>query len=160
MLLRPFAPLDHDPPDVRDRGGADCVLYFMGRRLGHHVPKLPLLRRFLDEKHLARAERAFHSHGGKTLFIVRFLPGLRAACYFTAGSFKLPFWKMLVFDGGAALISVPTLVLVGFFFSSHFDKLHRLTKEVQILIALAVIAVVAGFLVIKIFRRRAVASAG
>ena len=30
--------------------GADLMVYFLGRRYGHHVPKLPLLRRYLTEE--------------------------------------------------------------------------------------------------------------
>lgn len=139
--------------------GSDCCVYWMGRHFGHHVPRLPLLRRFLDEKHLARAQRAYHDHGGKTLFIARFLPGLRAASFFTAGAFKIPFWKLLVFDGSAALISVPSLVLLGFFFANQFDRVEELTNEAQALLALVIVGVITAVVVIRVLRRRKVASA-
>ncbi len=140
--------------------GADCILYWLGRRYGHHVPKLPLLRRYLNEAHLTRAEASFHNHGGKTLFIARFLPGLRAAVFFTAGVFKIPFWKMLAFDGSAAVISVPALVLVTYFFADHIDQIKHWSGEAQLLLAVGMVAVIGGVVAFNVLRRRKVASAG
>lgn len=103
--------------------GADCMLYLLGRRYGHHVSRLPLLRRYLTPHRLARAEATFHKHGGKTLFVARFLPGVRTPVFFTAGVFRLPFWKLVVFDGGAALLSVPAMVIAGFLFATHIHEI-------------------------------------
>jgi len=82
--------------------GSDGIVYFLGRRYGHHVPRLPVLRRFLTEARLAKTEAALHKHGGKFIFMARFLPGVRTPAFFTAGGFKMPYWKFLLFDGSAA----------------------------------------------------------
>lgn len=125
--------------------GADFTLYALGRRWGHHVPRLLVFGRFLDARHLRKAELAFCAHGGKTLFLARFLPGLRAATFFTAGIFRIPFWKMAAFDGAAAVLSVPTLVMLGWFFAGHFDELRKWSRGGQWLAAgLLVAAVVFG----------------
>src|SRR5690606_33249443 len=52
--------------------GADLVVFVLGRRYGHHVPRLPLLRRFLTESRLAKTEAKLHQHGGKFIFMARF----------------------------------------------------------------------------------------
>lgn len=118
--------------------GADTMLYLIGRKYGRHVPNLPFFRRFLTPQRLAAAEIAFHNHGGKTLFTSRFVPGVRAAVFFTAGVFKIPAWKFLLFDGAAALLSVPLLVLVGYWFSSHIDKVRNAAFTTQICIGLLI----------------------
>jgi len=133
--------------------GADCVLYGLGRRWGQHVPRLPIISRFLDEKHLDRAQRSFHRHGGKTLFLVRFLPGVRAATYFTAGAFRIPFWKMLTADGLAALISVPVVVMVGWLFASHIDLIRQLSRDAQIALAAGLVLSVAAIYGFRRWRR-------
>ncbi len=139
--------------------GADCLLYGVGRRYGHHVARLPLLRRYLNEAHLTKAEAAFHKHGGKTLFIARFLPGVRAAIFFTAGVFKVPFWKMLAFDGAAALISVPAIVLAAYFFANEIDRVRHLSQNVQLSLLACVVVVVTTVVGGKLWRRRKLASA-
>ncbi|MCC7205121.1 MAG: DedA family protein [Phycisphaeraceae bacterium] len=118
--------------------GADLMIYYLGRRFGRHVPKMPMFRRFLDEAHLQKADRAFEKHGGKTLLIARFLPGVRTAVFFSAGACRIPLWKMLVFDGGAAMVSVPLLVMLGYFFGSNLDTVRDWVHDSQVVLVLGV----------------------
>lgn len=134
--------------------GADCLIYGLGRRFGDRVPRLPVLRTFLSPDRLAAAQGSFHKHGGKTLFVARFLPGLRAPIFFSAGLFKLPFWKMLVFDGGAALISVPTLVLVAYFFGGQIENVKHWTDNAQRTVLVLIVIAIVGFVGYKFARRK------
>lgn len=134
--------------------GADMMLYFLGRRYGQQITAWPLFRRFLDPAHLQRAEQVFHKHGGKALFVVRFLPGIRAATFFTAGTFRIPVWKMLVFDGGAALLSAPALVLVGYFGHDYIEAVRETAAGVQIAVTITMVVLVAGFIWFKVRRHR------
>jgi membrane protein DedA with SNARE-associated domain len=140
--------------------GADSLIYYMGRRYGHHLPRLRFIRRYLTEERLQKAQLAFHNHGGKTLFVARFLPGLRAPVFFSAGVFKIPYWKMLAFDGTAALISVPALVLVAYFGGHQIGKVKHLAGQVQIVIGAVAIALVISFIVWKIRRKRLASTPG
>lgn len=134
--------------------GADLILYGLGRKYGPHVVELPLLRRFLTPARLEKAEHAFHQHGGKTLAVSRFLPGFRAAVFITAGTFRIPLWKILVFDGGAALASVPVWVIVGFFFGEYIPQILLYTNRVKgYLFTLAFVAALFALLY-RFFRRR------
>jgi membrane protein DedA with SNARE-associated domain len=139
---------------------ADCILWGLGRRYGHHVPKLPLLRRYLTEARLLKAEGFYQRHGGKTLFIARFLPGLRTPLYFTAGVFRIPFWKLVIYDGSAALISVPTFVLLGYFGASQLERIHHIANEVKIVVAVVVAAAIVAVVAWRLLRRRRIAPAG
>lgn len=134
--------------------GADCIVYVLGRKYGHHVPKMPVLRRYLTEKRLAGAERAFHNHGGKTLFVARFLPGLRTACFFTAGIFKIPFWKFLVFDGAAALLSVPLLIWLGYWGGAKFEEVKEMAEDGQIAVVVVLVVLIAAAVGYKLWRAR------
>lgn len=139
--------------------GADLLVFLMGRVYGHHVPRLPVIRRYLTPARLAAAERSFQKHGGKTLFVARFLPGVRSAIYFTAGTFKISTWKMLAFDGLAALLSAPALVLVGYFGTRHFDKVKAFVEGTQWAIAAVAILATAAFIVWRLRKRRALPAA-
>lgn len=138
--------------------GADVMLYWLGRRYGHHVPQLPLLRRFLTPAHLARAERAFHEHGGKTLLVVRFLPGIRTPVLFTAGIFRIPFWKVLLVDGGAAAVTVPVVMALGWVFGNHIAAIVQRLLEVKLAAGGVLVALGALALGVRWVRRRRVAS--
>lgn len=139
---------------------ADLTVFLLGRKYGHYVPRLPIIRRYLTTQRLAWAEQKFIRHGGKTLFVARFLPGVRSAIYFSAGTFKTPTWKILAFDGAAALLSVPVLLLLGYFGAKHFDKVSRFVEQTQIGLMLAIVAAVALLVVWRIRRRRALAATG
>ncbi|MDP6058570.1 MAG: DedA family protein, partial [Pirellulaceae bacterium] len=125
----------------------DCVLYFLGRRYGHHVPRLPGLRRVLTEKRIAWAEDFFYRHGGKTLFMMRFLAAVRAAIWFAAGGLKIPFWKFIAYDGTAALIFVPGYLLLGWFFAEQWERVSRLTRMGQFALLMVLVAIVAAILI-------------
>ncbi|MCX5660499.1 MAG: DedA family protein [Planctomycetota bacterium] len=131
--------------------GADSFIYLMGRRYGHLVSRVPLLKHHLSPDRLARAQARFHSHGGKTLFVARFLPGLRAPVFFTAGVFKIPFWKFLVFDGTAAVLSVPLWVLLAWHFGDEIDSVRHWASDAQAVILGTLVVVIASGLVWHFF---------
>ena len=134
--------------------GADSGLYLLGRRYGHHVPNLPVIGRFLSASRIALAEQKMRQHGGKTLFIARFLPGLRAPIFFASGACRVPYWKFLCFDGGAALLSVPTLILVAYYFSDHIDQVRHWTAEAQLTLLVLLAVLASGYVGLKLLRNR------
>lgn len=135
--------------------GADLMVFWLGRKYGHHVPKLPLMRRFLTEKRLAKTESLLHRHGGKFMFAARFLPGLRAPAIFTAGNFKIPYWKFLLFDGGAALISVPVILGLAYYFAEHLEQVRVwVANGEKGAIALILVALVVFIIVKRVLNRR------
>ncbi|MDB6126255.1 MAG: rane protein, partial [Verrucomicrobia bacterium] len=94
-------------------------------------------------------------HGSLALFIGRFLPGLRAPIFFTAGSMKVSFLKFIFFDGIAAVFSVPAFVWLGHWlwmeFSEDLEQLNETlerTHSYSLWVALFVVsaAVVAGWM--------------
>jgi membrane protein DedA with SNARE-associated domain len=139
--------------------GADIMIYTLGRKYGRHVQRVRVLRRYLSPKRMAKAAEAFHKHGGKTLFAARFMPGLRAPLYFSAGTFKIPFWKLLVFDGVAALVSVPLWVLLAWHFADHIDRVRQWSLWAQLTLGSVVVLLIA-VVVYKLTRREKLASAG
>lgn len=134
--------------------GGDSMTYALGRRYGHLVPKLPILRSYLSPQRLAQAQDMMQRYDGRTLFFARFLPGLRAPIYFSAGLCKVPFWRFLLFDGLAAIISVPTLILVAYYLSDHIEQVRHWTVKAQLSLAAAIIVGIVSFILIKRYRAK------
>jgi membrane protein DedA with SNARE-associated domain len=101
----------------------DIVLFTMGRWYGMQILEHRFLRRIAKPWLLARARALYDHHGAKILFAARFMPGFRAVVFLNAGIFRVPYWKFIAFDGGAALISVPVWIWVGAKFSEHLQHL-------------------------------------
>ena len=131
----------------------DCVLYCLGRRYGHHVPQLPGLRRILTPHRIERTERFFQQHGGKTLFFVRFLAIIRASTWFVAGAIRIPFWKFVAYDGAAALIFAPGLVLLGWKFGPRSKEIGDYVRWTQLGLTVLVFLTVMIVLGYHLFRR-------
>jgi membrane protein DedA with SNARE-associated domain len=120
--------------------GGDFIMFGLGRRFGDRLFRIRWLGKILTEQRIEQASQMFVRYGGRALFVGRFLPGLRACVFFSAGALRVPAWKMLVYDGSAALISVPTLILLTYFGGGQIDRFRALAFEVQ-LSALAVAGV-------------------
>lgn len=99
----------------------DSMIFAAGRWLGSRLLQLAWFRRILPPAKQQKVEWFFELYGAKGLFIARFLPGLRAPIFFTAGSMRVPFWKFFCLDGLAALVSVPFFVWLGHWLWQKFQ---------------------------------------
>lgn len=134
--------------------GADFTLYLIGRRYGEHVPKLPLIRRYITMQRLQKAEQELAIYGGKFIFVARFLPGLRAAAMFAAGIFKVPVWKFLAYDGAAATVSVPVILGLAYYFSDHIEAARKWIHSGQLGAGGLAIVVVAAVIIGRFWYKR------
>lgn len=108
----------------------DGAMFMLGRIVGPRVKTLPVLRSIFTEKIYKKMQDKVHRYGNRILFVSRFLPGLRAPIFITAGiSRKVPYWKFLLMDGAAALISVPIWVYAGYYFAHDLDLLISWVKK-------------------------------
>ena len=89
------------------------------------------------------------------LFVGRFLPGLRAPIFFTAGSTRVKYWKFFFFDGLAALISVPFFVWLGHWLWAKFkDDIAQLDRaldrtQTYTMVVAVVLLLVVGWVVVR-----------
>lgn len=137
----------------------DSILWFLGNRYHWALPRLPLIGRFMSPDRLNKARKALADHGGKFLFAARFMPGLRAVCFAAAGALHVPYWKLLLYDGLAALVSVPTLILVAWYFADHIEVIKEWSLAGQLTVVAAVALVIAAVVLFKRMRRSRVRSA-
>jgi len=130
----------------------DIVLYWIGHHWGERILEWRLVRRILPKSREAGLLESYRRHGVKIVFTARHIMGLRAAAFLTAGIAKVPFWKFVAVDGGAALIGVP----IGFGLAHALaDQLYHLADAQRWdrwLIVLALLAF-AGALGYAVHRR-------
>ncbi len=122
----------------------DSLIFFAGRRIGSRVGHKPgFFARLVTPEKRARVEGLFASHGQKIVCAARFLPGVRAVTFFTAGSAGMSYGRFLFWDGLAALLSAPVFVWLGWYFGDNLDSLIQKMKEGQLTVigALALVAI-------------------
>jgi membrane protein DedA with SNARE-associated domain len=124
----------------------DSLIYLAGRRLGTRVGTGKgggFFARVVTPEKRARVEHMFARHGRKVVMIARFMPGVRAVTYFTAGSVRMSYWRFIFWDGLAAILSAPLFVYAGYHFGGELDLLKQKLKEGQVVVfgSLAALAV-------------------
>lgn len=132
----------------------DSIIYYMGRRFGLPIAQRTPLRRVLTTDRLARVEALFQKYGQVILVAARFMPGVRAVAFFTAGSTGVPYYKFAFYDGMAALVSAPLWVYLGYKFSSNIDDLWAKAHSFQQYILFAVFGAIAAYLVYRFFTKK------
>jgi membrane-associated protein len=105
----------------------DAVNYAIGHYLGPRVFSSPRSW-LLNPAHVQRTQEFYAKHGGKTIFLARFVPIVRTFAPFIAGIGKMsyPYFAMWNVTGG--LVWVFALVLAGYYFGripvvqEHFES--------------------------------------
>lgn len=121
----------------------DTSMFLIGHQLGARALQRPWVRRILSQRRQARVEQMFDRYGSRLMFIARFLPGLRAAVFVTAGmTRRVSFFRFILMDGLAALISVPVWIALGYYGAENRDWLLAWIRRGQEGLALAVVLVV------------------
>ena len=124
----------------------DGIIFHLGRHYGPRITSKWPFKLFLNEQRMEKTRFVFKKYGEKVVLAARFMPGLRMPIFLSSGSFGVPPWKFWVFDGVAALVSVPAWVWVGYFFAGHLEDLERVMKQTQMvifsLIALLILGVI------------------
>jgi membrane protein DedA with SNARE-associated domain len=89
---------------------ADGLIFHWGHRFGAPLLRHRAVGRVLRPGRVALMQRRMRRWGPASIFAVRFMPGMRTALFFAAGSMKIRYRHFFVFDGAAALIELPLLV--------------------------------------------------
>jgi membrane protein DedA with SNARE-associated domain len=109
-------------------GGAvlgDNCGFWIGRRGGRrlaerHGPKIGLTPR-----RLAELDRFFARHGAKTVFIARFITGLRVFCAVLAGGSGMAWPTFLFYNATGAVVWATTFGVVGYGLGRSWKTLER-----------------------------------
>lgn len=133
--------------------GGDTIAFFLGRLFGRKLLDTRLARRFFPPRKQLRVRAYFRKYGSKVIFIGRFLPGLRFSIFFSAGMLRLRTAVFLIYDTLAALLSVPALVYLAYYFGAHIDSVVAWARRSEYGIMIAAFVVVA-VVAIKAYRKR------
>ena len=99
--------------------GGDCMLYLLGMKFGHDIVSVPIVGRGITAKRLAMLESWFVRWGIWVVAVGRMFAGVRGAMVVVAGASKFNFWKFIVADGIAAIVSGGLFLLLGYKFAQH-----------------------------------------
>jgi membrane protein DedA with SNARE-associated domain len=127
------------------------VLYWLGRVFGRERTAVVFERTpLLKVSDLERTEAWFAKHGGKAVFFGRMVPIFRSLISIPAGVEKMNVAVFLVLTTLGSFIWNFIFVYAGFRLGENWDRVEPYADWFQRLVILAVVAVVAIFVVIRV----------
>jgi membrane protein DedA with SNARE-associated domain len=99
----------------------DNSLFFLGRRFGTGLVAYLGIGRPRSQRQIDRLKRFMERHGHRAIFYARFIAGLRALVYLTAGSFGVKPLRFFLYDLAGAVISVPVVITLGYLFGNELE---------------------------------------
>ena len=129
----------------------DSTCFYLGMRIGTNLIRHRFLALAITPARIAKAQALLAQHGNRVFFIARFLPGLRAPIFLLGGSLGCRYRRFILYDGLAALISVPAWIYAAFFGGVYIDEVVRIGRQANLAFIGTVLLVI---LVSLVWRRR------
>jgi len=100
----------------------DSLPFWLGRHYGLSLLKKWPFCKVLSEKNVGRTQDFFNKHGSKTVFVARFVAGLRMPTFFLAGAMGVKYRVFFLYDLIGALISCPTSIWLAYTYGEVVRK--------------------------------------
>jgi membrane protein DedA with SNARE-associated domain len=128
----------------------DNIGFLIGRRGGRALVERFGAKIGLTSGRLTEFDRFFDRHGAKTVFIARFVTGLRVFGAILAGTSGLPWGRFLLYNATGAFAWATTFGAVGYFLAYSWETLERWIGRS----GLALFVAVAALVVVAVVKRR------
>lgn len=126
----------------------NTVNYFIGRMIGYKIlaTRSRLIRIIIKKEYLDKTHAFYRKHGGKAVFLSRFMPIIRTFAPFVAGIGKMNLARFTFFNTLGGLSWVLTFILGGFFFGNIPAVKHNFTYVIFGIIIVSLLpAVIAAY---------------
>ena len=112
----------------------DAVSFWLGRRYGERLFSARLLQKYPEL--IANGRAFFQKHGGKGVFLARFLGPVRAVTPAVAGASSMPVWWFLLADGLASYIWALLYIVPGVVFGASMGLAAEVAGRLALLLLL------------------------
>jgi membrane-associated protein len=114
----------------------------LGFALGRHGGR-PLIERYrnvfpIRAESLARGEQLFDRYGSATVFLARFMFGMRVLASLLAGALHMPWRKFVLFNFLGAAVWVGAICGAGYLFGGHWSRLAHDLKRFDLAVVIVV----------------------
>ena len=115
----------------------DTVNYWIGHTLGERAYD----SKWVKKEYLDKTHEFFEKHGGKTIFLARFVPIIRTFAPFVAGVGQMSYKYFFSYNVFGGLIWVPLFSLAGYFFGGLEFVEHNFSLVIFAIIGISLIPV-------------------
>ncbi|TMK48520.1 MAG: DedA family protein [Actinobacteria bacterium] len=100
----------------------DNVGYLIGRRFGRGFLERHGRRLFITPERLERADEYYRSHGGKTVFLGRFIPFVRSVGFILAGVAHMRWRRFLMYDVAGSVVWGIGNAVLGYVIGASYER--------------------------------------
>ncbi|HEY5976722.1 MAG TPA: bifunctional DedA family/phosphatase PAP2 family protein [Solirubrobacterales bacterium] len=130
----------------------DTTSFFIGRRLGREFVMRNGPRFGISNERFEKVEDYFGRHGGKTIFIGRFVSLVRAFAPFIAGSSGMRYRAFVPYSILGTGIWSSAHILVGYFFSRSIDSAAKYAGRGAFILATLIVLTAGTIYLVRRFR--------
>ncbi len=130
----------------------DTTSFFIGRRLGREFVLKHGPRFGIGHERFEKVEDYFSRHGGKTIFIGRFISLVRAFAPFIAGSSGMRYRAFVPYSILGTGLWASAHILVGYFFSRSIESAAKYAGRGAFVLATTIVVVVGVVTAVRHFR--------
>src|SRR4051812_458120 len=131
----------------------DNLGFLIGRKGGRRLAERYGGAIGLTRARLAEFDRFFERHGPRTIFVARFITGLRVVCAVLAGGSGIPWPTFALYNAAGVVVWSVAIGLAGYLLGESWDVLERFVGGTgMVLLAAAVLG--GGFFLIRARRNR------
>ncbi len=130
----------------------DTTSFFIGRRLGREFVLTHGPRFGIGHERFEKVEDYFSRHGGKTIFIGRFISLVRAFAPFIAGSSGMRYRAFVPYSILGTGLWASAHILVGYFFSRSIESAAKYAGRGAFVLATTIVVIVAIVFVVRRLR--------
>lgn len=117
--------------------GSDVLIYFIGKIFGRRIVQSKFFNKRISQERFNKINNVFNKYSHWACGLFRFTPGIRFPGHLSCGLMGVPLWKFILIDGAAALISVPTQVLLVAYYG---DVILGKLKEFKLAVGVVIIS--------------------
>ncbi len=118
----------------------DTVNYWIGHRIGSRAYTGEV--KWIKKEYMERTHAFFEKHGGKTIFLARFVPIIRTFAPFVAGVSRMTYGHFISYNIFGGLVWVPLFTLAGYFFGNIPFVKHNFSIVILAIIVISLLPAV------------------
>ncbi len=119
----------------------DTANYWIGHTLGERAYQ----SRWIKKEYLDRTHAFFEKHGGKTIFLARFVPIVRTFAPFVAGVGRMSYGYFISYNIFGGIVWVALFTFAGYFFGNIPLIKHNFSLVILAIIFISVLPMVVEF---------------
>jgi membrane-associated protein len=118
----------------------DTANYWIGHAIGQRAYTGEI--KWIKKRYIEQTHAFFEKHGGKTIFLARFVPIIRTFAPFVAGVGRMSYGYFISYNVFGGLVWVPLFTFAGYFFGNIPFIKHNFSLVILAIIVISVIPAV------------------